>query len=756
MAEIQERVTFARGLGLFDATMIGIGAMIGAGIFVLTGIAAGEAGPAAILAFTLNGAVTLLTAFSYAELSSAIPEAGGGYSFVKRALPGPIGFISGWMLWFAYTVACSLYALGFASYFWEFFHKYLPEFSHLAQSTLGVESSSALVTILVCAFFIYLNARGAEVTGKAENIITVGKILVLMIFIAYGLQQIGLTPQATMDNFSPFFAKGMGGVMVAMGLTFIAFEGYDLIATVAEEIKNPERNIPKATFISLGVTVVVYLLIVFVSLGAVHPEGTTSWAFLGEYGETAIVRAADSFMPAFGVATIVFGGILSTMSALNATVLASSRVAFSMGRDRWLPESVARIHPRRRTPHIAIYTTGVILLLVALAFPIEVVGSAASLMFLLTFTLVNLSLVVLRRKLPDIDRKYRVPLFPYVPLLGAVLNLWLAVYQFNFDPTSWFVATAWIVLGLGAYFLHFRKKSKEALPQVIGPRITSAGPSPYRVLVPLSNPGNIHLLLDLAIPIARARGGDIVATTVVQVPIQLPIEEGRNYVHYRMPLLQKAESYASSKGLTPVTDIRISHSIEEGILSAAETTRADLILMGWKGYTTTRERIFGEALDRVVNRTRSDVAVVRLREESKLDRILIPTAGGPHAELAAELLQPIVAENGSHVTACFVIDPKAGDREEEDARRWMARTLRHVDLGEVDYRVIRSESIADGIARAGREHDLMAIGAGRTGIFQQLLFGDIPDRVGRFAPGSVMLVKRHGGIARGFIKRLMT
>ena len=115
MAEIQERVTFARGLGLFDATMIGIGAMIGAGIFVLTGIAAGEAGPAAILAFTLNGAVTLLTAFSYAELSSAIPEAGGGYSFVKRALPGPIGFISGWMLWFAYTVACSLYALGFAS-----------------------------------------------------------------------------------------------------------------------------------------------------------------------------------------------------------------------------------------------------------------------------------------------------------------------------------------------------------------------------------------------------------------------------------------------------------------------------------------------------------------------------------------------------------------------------------------------------------------------------------------------------------------
>ena len=118
--------TFARDLGLFDATMIGVGAMIGAGIFVLTGIAAGEAGPASLLAFALNGVVTLLTAFAYAELASAIPRAGGGYSFVRMAFPGAVGFISGWMLWFAYTVACSLYALGFAGYFWEFFQKYFP------------------------------------------------------------------------------------------------------------------------------------------------------------------------------------------------------------------------------------------------------------------------------------------------------------------------------------------------------------------------------------------------------------------------------------------------------------------------------------------------------------------------------------------------------------------------------------------------------------------------------------------------------
>jgi len=168
----------------------------------------------------------------------------------------------------------------------------------------------------------------------------------------------------------------------------------------------------------------------------VHTEGMETWQFLGEHGETAIVMAADSFMPSFGVALIVFGGLLSTMSALNATVLASSRVAFSMGRDRWLPEKVATIHPTRRTPHIAIILTGVILLIVALTLPIETVGSAASLMFLLTFTLVNLALIVLRRRSPGAKPTYRVPLFPYIPLAAAVLNMGLAVYQFNFNPMS--------------------------------------------------------------------------------------------------------------------------------------------------------------------------------------------------------------------------------------------------------------------------------------------------------------------------------
>ncbi len=312
-------VTLARTLGLFDATMIGLGAMIGAGVFVLTGIAAGGAGPAAIIAFALNGIVTTFTAFSYAELASAIPEAGGGYSFVKRAMPPALGFLSGWMLWFAYTVACALYAVGFGGYFVELLGGYWPAAYEALIGTLGHHYAVALVTFFISAFFISLNVLGADVTGKAENIVTMAKIIILGLFISFGLIALFKRPDAV-TAFKPMFPKGFGGVIAAMGLTFIAFEGYDLIATVSEEVKDPKKNIPKATFISLGAAVLIYLFILLVSIGAVDPTGfdvygktydqlpaeleitepldpndpeiNTSWEILGIYKETGIVRAA--------------------------------------------------------------------------------------------------------------------------------------------------------------------------------------------------------------------------------------------------------------------------------------------------------------------------------------------------------------------------------------------------------------------------------------------------------------------------------
>ena len=749
--------TFARDLGLFDATMIGVGAMIGAGIFVLTGIAAGEAGPASILAFALNGFVTLLTAFAYAELASAIPRAGGGYSFVRMAYPGAMGFIAGWMLWFAYTVACSLYALGFAGYFWEFFHKYAPAITQFIFDLISQKSAILIVTVFIGSGFIWLNARGAEVTGKAENVLTISKIIVLGIFVFFGINALLESPTPVSDSFIPFFPKGVGGVIVAMGLTFIAFEGYDLIATVAEEIKEPEKNIPRATFIALGITIVIYLLILFVSLAAIETEGMQSWQFLGKFKETAIVKAAESFMPAIGVAIIVFGGLLSTSSALNATVMAASRVAFSMGRDLWLPRRMSTIHPERRTPHVAIIITGSILLIMAITLPIEAVGSAASLIFLLTFALVNLSVIVLRRKYPEIPRKYRVPLYPIVPILGFGLNIFLALYQFNFQPLAWYVTAGWIAVGLLLYYGIFEKRAAVVEPQVLLPGKPMMEPEEeFSVIVALHNPDNVEILLDMAIPVARDRAYRIVAISVVEVPRQMPIHEGMRFAHHKEPLLNKARKIGAERKIEIETDLIIAHHSSDGILAATERHKAGILVMGWKGYTNARDRIFGEIADQVIRFAPCDLMLLKIGKKRDVKNCLLPTAGGPNAQLASQILNSITKDKKLSITAGFVISEEATEDQKEKGHQSMEKTLADLNhAADQQKKFIQSKSIAGGITKASRDYDLVVIGAAKEPFFRKMLFGEIPEKVARYSPTSVLLVKKYEGIVKTILKKVL-
>ena len=337
-------VRLSREMRLIDVTMIGVGAMIGAGIFVLTGIAAGVAGPALLLVFLLNGVVALLTAAAYAELGGAIHGAGGGYLWIKRSLPDPAGFLAGWMDWFAHAVACSLYALGFGAYFKELLDVVgVPEF-HTPFAPLAI-----WVAIAACAVFAYINSRGASETGKAGNVVTIGKVAIILAFIVAGLWAMaGRTDwQAA---FTPFLSQGWGGVFAAMGLTFIAFEGYEIIAQTSEEVEDPRRNVPRAVFLSLLIVVPIYLLVAFVAVGAVvPPAGMSVTEYLGAEKEIALVTAAEQFI-AGGAIVVLFGGLLSTLSALNATIYSSSRVAFAMARDASLP---SRGEGARRTEHAA-------------------------------------------------------------------------------------------------------------------------------------------------------------------------------------------------------------------------------------------------------------------------------------------------------------------------------------------------------------------------------------------------------------------
>lgn len=756
----EEKVTFARNLTTFDATMLGVGALIGAGIFVLTGMAAGMAGPASILAFALNGVVTLFTALSYAELASAVPEAGGGYSFVKKAFPEPVAFTAGWMDWFARIIACSLYALGFSAYFLEFTNIYLHPFYSVVVGNLGPRVSLSLVTLLVGIAFISLNYKGSSASAKTENVITLSKIFVLFIFVLFGLKEIFHFPHEAVANFKPFFPKGFGGVITAMGLTFIAFEGYDIITTVSEEIKDPKKNIPKAIFRALAIVIPLYLLILFVSLGSLRAEGLPSWQFLGKYKEIAIIKAAEEFIPYAGVALIGFGAILSTMSALNATLWASSRVSFAMARDKLLPEKLSTIHTKRRTPHISVLTSGAIFLFMAVLLPIEVVGSGASLMFLLTFSLVNLSVIALRRKRPDIKRGFKIPFYPVPPILGVFCCLFLALFQYKFKPLTWYISLIWVFVGLLIYFAYFQKKTADQKPQVLDAdrrekeKRKEKEKGRFRILVPLHNPDHVRKLLDFAIPLAQKHDGEIVALVVVDVPFQLPIHQGLKFVHHKRPLLRTASEYAKEKGIEIESDIKVAHRVADGILSSAEDESASLLLMGWKGFTNTKDRIFGEVTDQVIRQTPCDLIVLKVAK-SPIRKILLPSTGGANARLAAQFAQTLMKTLEAEVTCCNVVPEDPSDEKRQKGWEWIQKTVADLEFSsEFKRKLVESNSIPAGLIREAKDYDLVVIGATGEGYFRRIFLGEIPEKVARYSDASVMVVKRYEGKVKSWIKKL--
>jgi APA family basic amino acid/polyamine antiporter len=445
-------------LGLLDATMIGMGAMIGAGIFVLTGLAAEIAGPAAIFVFALNGIVTAFTGLSYAELAASVPKSGGGYAFVREIFDDLSSFIMGWMLWFAYMIAGALYALGFAPNFLELLHVYgvVPPPDQVGAVAVPVVGAAVPIPFLL-AFtavlgLVALNAVSTAASGSVETIFTIVKVSILVVFVVFGLT----SPMFSGAEFQPLFSDGSGpgAILPAMGLTFIAFEGYDLITTVTEEVKNPRENIPKAIFLSLGVTVVVYLAVVTVAVGTLGAQG------LADAGEAGIATAATSFMPTGlpviqnGGALIVFGAVFSTLTALNAVVIASSRVAFSMGREKQLLPSFGQLHHRYGTPLVAILASAVVMLM-SVALPTQSAGNMSSLFFLLSFIIVNVAVIRLRRERPNMNRPYEMPFYPAPPLIGIALNLILTAvlveYLLRTDPLALVLSVTWILLGGVAY-----------------------------------------------------------------------------------------------------------------------------------------------------------------------------------------------------------------------------------------------------------------------------------------------------------------
>jgi amino acid transporter len=427
-----------RTLGLPGGLSIGVGTMIGAGIFVFPGLAAGQAGPAAAGSFALGGVVALLVALPTSELATAMPKSGGGYYFISRGLGTLAGAVVGLSLWFGLVFATAFYLVGFGFY----------AIDTLAE--LGISLGGGLVIPIALVFgagFTLLNVTGTENAAKLQNGVVALLLSILAVVLLWGsLDALGLVGQPSApEQFMPF---GPLPVLTTAALVFTSYLGFAQVATVAGEMKRPGRNLPLAMVGSVVIVGILYVVTIFVATSAFGSDR------LATLGETAMVDVGRHYLGSAGALAIVFGGLLATMSSANASILSTSRAVYAVSKDALLPRWASRINLKYGTPHVALGMAGGPVLVLVATGQVEVLAEVASFLHLILYGLICVALLVLRRDEPDwYDPDFRTPGYPVVPALGALASFALIGFM---QPASQIIGLA-IMLATAGWYAYYAR-----------------------------------------------------------------------------------------------------------------------------------------------------------------------------------------------------------------------------------------------------------------------------------------------------------
>jgi len=418
-------------IGTFGAASIGITNIIGAGIFVLSGVAAGLAGPSVILSFLIAGFVSLLTALSSAELASFITETGGGYAFTKRAFGRFWSFLVGWLGYFDSIVGAASVSVGFAAYFTSLF---------------GLEGTIPVILAAFCLpiVMLVLNLIGIKEVSRAASGIVMVKIFALVLILFLG--GFYLSGHYNLNHYTPFFPKGFQGTLNGSAIIFFAFVGFNIITLMSEETKNPKKTIPKAILLAF---------VLYVGIGLVE-VGVLDWKGLGTEASPLhdlVTKITDNKMI---IDFVSFAALIATGSVTMGSIAGTSRASFAMSRDGLFPKWFSYINNRFGTPFIAIIVSGIAVAVIASVF-FESLGIIASIFnfgILFTYTLISLSLIKLRKKEPDAIRSFKVPFYPVVPIAAICSSILLMYYL---SDTAKIASAIWAAIGVILYIVVIRK-----------------------------------------------------------------------------------------------------------------------------------------------------------------------------------------------------------------------------------------------------------------------------------------------------------
>jgi APA family basic amino acid/polyamine antiporter len=433
-----------RTLTALNITLLGIGAIIGTGIFVLTGVAAAEyAGPGLILSFIVAGIVAGLAAICYAEFASTVPIAGSAYTYSYATLGELIAWIIGWDLVLEYAVGAAAVSIGWSGYIVD-----------LLKSALGITLPTALTespfsggiinlpAVLIILLITALLILGTSESARVNNIMVFIKLAVVVFFLVIGFGHVNPA------NWTPFLPFGTGGIFRGASIIFFAYIGFDQISTSAEEARNPAKDLPLGIFLSLTICTVLYILVTAVLTGVVS------------YTKLNVASPVSHALILLGMnaagSIISVGAVCGLTTVLIVLLYGQSRIFFSMARDRLLPGLFSRVHPRFRTPYLSSLIVGIVVAAVAGLTPIDVVAELTNIGTLTAFVLVSAAVLILRRTQPQLRRGYRVPFVPLLPILSIIASVVLIV---SLPLVTILRFIVWLVIGLIIYFLYSRRHS---------------------------------------------------------------------------------------------------------------------------------------------------------------------------------------------------------------------------------------------------------------------------------------------------------
>jgi amino acid transporter len=694
-----------RHLGLVGATSVGVGAIVGGGILALAGTAFATSGPAAILAFALNGGIALLTAASFAELATRFPQSGGTYTYAKRVLSIEAAFAVGWVVWFASIVAGVLYALGFAAFAAEGVARLL-EALGVSSGWLGRSPLRITVAVAATACYGLLLARSARGGGQTA---TAGKLIVFAVLIAGGFWAVTQTPMSTLlGRLDPFFVGGSNGLIQAMGYTFIALQGFDLIAAVGGEVRDPERNLPRAMYLSLAIALAVYLPLLFVlmTVGA-PPNGIAEAAAANPAG--LVAEAAERFLGPAGYWLVIGAGVLSMLSALQANLLGASRVAFAMARDRTLPRPLGRMRGSTGTPVLAVGVTAALLAALAIVVgDVSAAGAASSLIFLISFAMVHGAVILARRRSGG-------RAVPWIPLLGGVLCLALAVFQTFAVPEAGAIVLTWLVIGAAFYFSWLARGAAlaDVASEARDPELARLrGRSPL-VLVPIADPSSAAVLAGVAATVRTPGVGRILLFSVVQELDEVPAE-GHPALSNAQGILGEALRRSFERATPAETLFTVASDTVAEILRVARLHRCETVLMGAPRFEGA---VIGPRVSELLLGLDADVVLVRAPHRwrvAQVRRVLVPIGGvRDHSRVRARLLASLSRTDTCAVTFLRTVPPTASPEERLRADRELRSLARDEAGGQYELVIEEAADPREAILRHAADTDLVVMGLHR-------------------------------------------